>query len=146
MRTDEIMNENNPPKRPTILTIVCILSFISSGLGCLSALITPLFSDVMIELLKKSPDYNEEVMAEMVTVLQAGWGFYLITFALALCSLTGVFFMWKLRKIGFHLYALSNLALLFTPLLLFSMALSWSGIFLTASFILLYATNLKFMR
>ncbi len=146
METEEIINENDVPKRPTFLTVLCILSFISGGLGSLSALITPLLSDIMIEFLKNSPNYDETLMEETIMLLQAGWGYYLITFVFAMCSLIGVFFMWKLKKIGFHFYALSNLGLLFAPMLMFDMAISWAGIFLTASFILLYAVNLKFMK
>lgn len=146
METEKITNENEIPKRPVFLTVLCILSFISAGLGSISALITPLFSDLMIEFLKNAPNYDETLMGETIMVLQAGWGFYLITFTLALGSLTGVFFMWKLKKVGFHFYALSNLGLLFAPMLMFSTAISWAGIFLTASFILLYAVNLKYMR
>ncbi|MES2139049.1 MAG: hypothetical protein V4511_05035 [Bacteroidota bacterium] len=146
METEEIINGNDAPKRPTFLTILCVLSFISGGLGSLSALITPMFSDLMIEFLKNSPNYDETLMEETIMLLQAGWGYYLITFVFAMCSLVGVFFMWKLKKIGFHFYALSNLGLLFAPMLMFDMAISWAGIFLTASFILLYAVNLKIMK
>lgn len=146
METEEIANENDVLKRPTFLTVLCILSFISGGLGSLSALITPIFSDIMIEFLKNSPNYDETLMEETIMLLRAGLGYYLITFVFAMCSLVGVFFMWKLKKIGFHFYALSNLGLLFAPMLMFDMAISWAGIFLTASFILLYAVNLKFMK
>lgn len=146
MENENIMNENAAPKRPIILTIVCILSFISAGLGCLSAIITPLFSDIMIDFLKSAPGYYETAMNEAITILQAGWGFYLISFTLGLGSLTGAILMWKLKKMGFHFYALSNIGLLLAPMLMFGMAISWAGIFLTASFILLYATNLKFMK
>ncbi|MES2284281.1 MAG: hypothetical protein V4547_01250 [Bacteroidota bacterium] len=146
METEEIINGNEIPKRSQFLTVLCILSFISGGLGSLSALITPMFSDLMIEFLKNSPNYDETLMDETIMLLQAGWGYYLITFVFAMCSLVGVFFMWKLKKIGFHFYALSNLGLLFAPMLMFDMAISWAGIFLTASFILLYAVNLKFMK
>ena len=100
----------------------------------------------MIDFLKSTPGYDETVMNEAITILQAGWGFYLISFTLGLGSLTGAILMWKLKKIGFHFYALSNIGLLFVPMLMFGMAISWAGIFLTASFILLYATNLKFMK
>jgi len=146
METEEITNKNDVPKRPTILSVLCILSFISAGLGSLSALIVPLFSDLMIEFLKNSPNYDETLMEETIMLLQAGWGYYLITFVFAVCSFVGVLFMWKLKKIGFHFYALSNLGLLFAPMLMFDMAISWAGIFLTASFILLYALNLKYMK
>ncbi len=146
MQIEELANGNEAPKRPVSLSVLCILSFISAGMGSISALVTPIFSDVMIELLKSTPNYDETAMNEAIIILKAGWGFYLVTFILALGSLTGAVLMWKLKKIGFHFYALSNLGLLMAPMLMFGMAISWPGIFLTTSFILLYAVNLKFMR
>jgi len=146
MEITNLMNENKTPKRPVFLTILCVLSFISSGLGSLFAIITPLISDIMIDFLKKTPDYDEIMMDETIMILQAGWGFYLITFALSFCSLIGAFLMWQLKKIGFHFYALSNIGLLFAPMLMFNTTISWAGIFLTANFILLYAVNIKHME
>jgi len=146
METEEIMNENTVPKRPMFLTVLCILSFISAGLGSLTALLTPLFADAIIEFLQNTPGYDETEMNETIQVLQAGWGFYSVTFLLALGSFIGVFFMWNLKKTGFHFYAISNLGLLLTPMLLFGMPINWTSIFFTASFILLYAVNLKYMK
>ena len=146
METEERTNENEVAKRPVFLTVICILSFISAGLGCISALIIPILSDVMVEFLKISPSYNEEQLEETIMLLQAGWGCYLVTFVLAACSLVGVYLMWTLKKVGFHFYALSNLALLFAPMFMFQLPTSWAGIFLTSIFILSYAVNLKFMK
>lgn len=146
METEEIMNENTVSKRPVFLTVLCILSFISSGLGSITALLTPLFADTIIEFLQNAPGFDETQMYETIQVLQAGWGFYAITFLLAVGSFIGVFFMWNLRKTGFHFYAISNLGLLLTPMLLFGMPTNWTSIFFTASFILLYAINLKYMK
>ena len=138
--------QNEIPKRPTFLTVICILTFISSGLGCVSAILTPLFSDLMIEFLKSTPNFDEAAMSQTIILLQAGWGFYLISFVLAAGSLAGAILMWNLKKIGFHFYALSNLGLLFVPMLMLSMPISWEGILLTSSFIALYAVNFKFLK
>ncbi len=146
METEKIMNEEGTPKRPVLLTVLCVLSFIYSGFACLSAMVTPMFSDVVIEFLKSSPNNDETALNQMITVLQAGWGFHLLTAALALCSVFGAILMWKLKKTGFHLYALSNLGALFVPTLMLGIQISWEGILLTASFILLYAFNLKYMK
>ena len=147
METEEIMNNKEAPgRRPTFLTILCILSFISAGFGSLLSIITPLFSEKIIEFLKSTPDYDETAMNETIMVLQAGWGFHLITSALALCSLAGAVLMWKLKKTGFHLYALSNLGSLFIPTLMLKIPIGWEGILLTVSFIALYAFNLKHMK
>ena len=146
MQEINFSTQNEIPKRPTFLTVICILTFISSGLGCISAVLTPLFSDLMIEFLKSTPNFDEAAMSQTIILLQAGWGFYLISFVLAACSLAGAVLMWNLKKIGFHFYALSNLGLLFVPMLMLSMPISWEGILLTSSFIALYAFNFKFLK
>ncbi len=138
--------EQEVTQRPKSLTILCILTFIFTGIGCLSALFTPFFSDTVLEFLKNSPNYDATTMSDTLLVLQAGWGYYLLTFFLAVGSLTGALLMWKLKKIGFHVYSFSNLALLFLPTLVLGMAVSTTAIFFTIGFIGMYALNLKFMR
>lgn len=146
MENIEILNENEAPKRPMFLTVLCILTFISSGIGSITALLTPLFSDTIIEFLQNSPNYDEVAMAETVAALQAGYGFYLIVSVLAVCSLVGAILMWKLKKIGFHIYAISNLVALFIPMLMLSSPISWPAIMITAVFITMYAVHLKLMN
>ena len=146
MEEIKLSTENEIPKRPTLLTVLCILTFVFSGLGGLWDLITLFFSDKIIELLKSTPNYDEAVMGQAITLLQAGWAFYLISFTLTLCSIIGATLMWQLKKIGFHFYALSNLGLLFVPMLMLNITISWEGILLTSSFIALYAFNFKFLK
>jgi hypothetical protein len=145
----EILDNNDvqsEAKRPQFLTVLCILTFISTGLGILASLLMPLFSDMLVTMMQSNPSYDEAKMAEQITILQAGWGYYLFTALLAGVSLMGAIFMWKLKKLGFHLYALANLALLLLPYLVLGAAISWWGIFFTALFIVLYAVNLKHLK
>lgn len=134
------------PQRPMFLTVLCVLTFIASGLGALVSLFTPLFAEQIIEFMKTAPNFDEEQMAEGIRVLQAGWGYYLIVAALSAVSLMGAIFMWKLKKVGFHMYALSNLLLLFIPTLMLSIQMSWFSVFTMACFILLYALNFKSLK
>jgi hypothetical protein len=123
-----------------------VLTFISAGLVSFVSLITPLVAEKLIEFFKTAPNYDEAQFAEMTTMLNAGWGYYLTICVLSIVSLTGAILMWKLKKLGFHIYALSNLAALFVPILMFSYPISWSGILTTSCFIVLYALNLKEMK
>ena len=145
MNEMNVTNGNEPVKRPDFLTALCILTFIWSGFVSLFALIVLLFSELMIDILKNSPNYDETTMKDMITLLQAGWAYYAPTLILSLGSLIGAILMWKLKKIGIHVYALSNLALLFVPTLVLGIAISWFGILITSGFIALYAVNLKQM-
>lgn len=139
-------NPEEQVKRPRQLSFLCIMTFIFSGLGALSSIITPLSSNIFKQYMMANPDYDENVMADTLTVIDAGWGYYSLTLILSLGSVTGAIFMWMLKKNGFHFYAFSNLALLFVPTLVLGITISWYAIFFTLSFIGLYAFHLKIMK
>jgi hypothetical protein len=143
---DEMQNDKGQSKRPKTLSVLCILTFIFSGLGCLSSVITPLYADQMVEFMKSGPGFDEAAMSDNLKVLTAGWNYYLITLALTIGSIAGAIMMWKLKKNGFHFYAVSNLALLFVPTLVLGMSVSWVAILLTSCFIGMYAIHLKYMK
>ncbi|MBA3705888.1 MAG: hypothetical protein H0W84_08325 [Bacteroidetes bacterium] len=143
MEQNEITNGTEPATRPVFLKVLCILTFISTGAGCLISLITPLMADTIVAFMQSSEAYDEIKMAEQIRVLQAGWNYYAPMFLLSLISLIGAILMWNLKKIGFHLYTSANLALLFLPMLILGVAVNWGGILLTVAFITMYAVNFK---
>ena len=142
----ENVEEDKIINRPKFLSFLCILTFIFAGLGCLSCIVTPLTADMVKEFMLTTPNYDEEVMAETLRVIEAGWGYYMLTLLLTIGSLLGAIMMWKLKKNGFHLYAISNLLLLFVPTLILGIAISWFAIFFSVGFIGMYGTHVKFMR
>jgi len=145
---EESQNDNSEEqiKRPRSLSFLCIATFIFSGLGTLSSIIAPIYADKLKLYMMSDPNYDEAIMADNLKVIEAGWGYYSLTLLLALGSLTGAILMWKLKKIGFHFYAFSNLIMLFLPTLILDITISWYAIFFTLSFIGLYAFHLKFMK
>lgn len=145
METTEQTNETGPVKRPGFLTVLCILTFISSGWGLLSHLFIPLFPDAIMDFFQQNPNVDEAQMAEMTKAVYAGWAYYAPAFLLILISLVGAVLMWNLKKIGFHLYVASNLALLFLPMLVVSIPIGMFPIVITLAFITMYAFNLKYM-
>ena len=143
MEETEFTNASESAKRPNFLTVLCILTFISAGLTSLVSLITPLFADTIIAFYETNPAFDETQKSEIMLTVQAGWAYHAPTFLLALCSLIGATLMWQLKKIGFHFYASTNLALLFLPMLMLNLAVSWMGIAVTIAFIAMYATHYK---
>lgn len=142
-------NSNNTEQsvqRPVFLTILCVLTFISSGMGALSALTTPLFADVMVGIVNSSPLFDETMKPQVIMLLQAGWGYYMATFIFASGSLAGAIMMWNLRKLGFHFYAMSNLGLLFLPTLFLNTQVGIESILFTLAYIGFYAVYLKLMK
>jgi hypothetical protein len=142
----ENSNTDTSTQRPVFLTILCVLTFISAGMGALSAITTPLFSDVMVGMVNSSPIFEEKMRPEIIMVLQAGWGYYLATFIFAVGSLIGAIMMWNMRKMGFHFYALSNLGLLFVPTLFLQIQVGMESILMTLAFMGFYGVYLKLMK
>lgn len=146
MENLEFTNESLSPQRPVFLKVLCILTFVSAGFSSIISLLTPVMAEPLIEFMQNAPNYNEEQMADAIIYLRAGWGYHSLMCLLHAASLAGAVLMWKLKKIGFHVYALANLAALLAPTLMFSFPFSWFGIMLTAGFIAMYAMNLKHMN
>ena len=130
-------------QRPQLLTILCILTFVGSGLGVAGFLMVSLNFEATMEALKVI--YAD--MPEATMLLNAPREFYVISFFLSASSLIGAIMMWNLRKIGFHVYTSAQLIYLVIPLVYFGGDTNpLFNIMLTALFVYLYAKNLPFMR
>jgi len=133
-------------KRPLLLTILCILTFVSSSLGILSALTTPFLAEYMIELFNSTPGFENMLTPEMISVLQAGWFYYLMVTGFTIMSLFGAIYMWKLQKIGFHMYTIANIIIYCLPSIIVGLPFHMIGLIFPGMFVALYALNLKIMR
>ncbi len=123
-------------QRPTLLTVLCILSFISAG-------ITALF--VLLVLVAAGALASNAALAPYLSQVAAGGTIYMIlTIVLAGASFYGVLQMWKLKKLGFFIYAGANVVALIVPLI-FGAGFSIVGAGLTALFVGLYYMNVKSM-
>jgi hypothetical protein len=124
-------NENVPTSRPGMLTALCILTFIGSGLNLLFSLLLLVLSGTISALLAEIPGFGE-AMTELPV-----WKLILLVL-LAAASLYGAITMWKLKKMGFYIYAGAQVVML---------ALSFGilGLIFTALFIVLYYLNVKHM-
>jgi hypothetical protein len=125
-------------ERPTFLTVLCILSFIGSGLSSLLFLIAVIAAGAIMDFMASLPG-----MSELST---GGSGFFLVSFLLALGSLFGAILMWNLKKIGFYLYAAANIVAIFVPLMFTTGDIGWLGLVITVVFIILYGLNFKYME
>lgn len=135
--------QEQKPKRPQLLTILCILTFIGSGISVAGFLMVSVNFEVSIEMLKVL--YAD--MPETAFLLEAPRDFFIISCVLSALSVIGALFMWNLRKIGFHIYTLAQLIYLVVPFLYFGGDSNpMLSIILTALFVYLYARNLPQMR
>jgi hypothetical protein len=150
-------------KRPTLLTVLCILSFIWIGLmvigGGLGYVGMKMFaSGQMEEMLQQAGGDDatkslEEMQAKVdesgMTAEQLATQM-LILVAVSLVSLVGVIMMWKLRRPGFYIYALCALIGIAMPLVMGgkfdTSGGSIFGLVMTLGFVGLYFSQLKHMH
>lgn len=170
--TEELdhIDQESTEKRPTFLKVLCILSFISTGMGLVSGFFNlfggPASEDEMleekVELMKSVNELNSmgmDGMADLLVKIQAmsediNENFY---FASIIALITvgigfyGVLKMWQGFKVGFHLYIvyclLSIGALYFyvSPSNIPSMIVIFNLLF-AALFIFMYSRNLDWMK
>lgn len=145
----EELQTNNEPKpagiRPTRLTVLCILTFIGSGMNLFSSLIFAgmydTFLPVMLELAEKFELPGREMLA------MTSPAFLMVNAFLYAGSIAGAVVMFKLQKTGFHIYTISQILLLISPM--YFLKLPGPGIpelIFTGLFIFLYSTHLKQMQ
>jgi hypothetical protein len=126
-------------KRPVLLTVLCILSFIGSGLASLSNIFIYFNHDVLLRTIEEG--VLSDLGFDLSIILNVEPAYFLISGLLNIISFTGVRHMWMLRRAGFHLYAISQLMMLIVSTLYIYKP---SGVFpmfdllLASTFILLY--------
>ncbi len=138
------------PSRPELLNILCILTFIGSGLSAVANFIIYLTIDKFsayyengdLDFFTGNMDINPlELLTDVnptFFVLQA------IVFSL---SFYGAFLMWNLKKKGFHFYSIAQLILIIiSQIYLPRLPFPFLELLITVAFITLYARNLKFMK
>jgi len=170
------MEENSPEinlhsePRPRLLTVLCILSFISLGMSFVSVVASLFFGpssateieQQRIDLLELSETMRSTGLSDAVEAFEQiqrmnealNYHFYAasaVSIALVILGFYGVLNMWKGNKIGFHVYiiynlaAIGNLYLFVSPTDIPTYAVIW-GVLIAAIFVMLYARNLKWLR
>ena len=156
------------PVRPTLLTVICIISFIMGAFGLYSGIknltMDPVaekakLEQAMSEQMSKIGDNANEMTNRMMESAHEIGGkaideakpMGIAGIVLSLLSLFGVWQMWNLKKSGFWLYLLATIGGLAVPIAYLGgsmMALASVGFvgFFSLIFIILYAVNLKHMH
>lgn len=163
------VEKQQTPKRPTLLIVICILSFVGLGWSILQGIISLIFGkftssfySMYQDMMEKSmnnmgnvpPEFEAKIESIMNSALKLIQHLPTISAVNLICSiiaLGGVILMWNLKKSGFILYAVPKVFLIFFPMLLIgfnfitAIVLS-SGVIFTGAFIAMYAVNLKVMK
>ena len=131
-------------KRPSLLTLLCILTFIGSGMNAFSNVVVFLFYDASMKL-------TEEVVktfkiAGMDAFLTAKPVYFAVTALINVLAVTGAIRMWQLRKLGFHIYTVAQILVVIAPMYFFHLpGPDLVGVILSGIFVLLYSSYLKKM-
>ena len=141
--TPQILPENKP-LRPTLLTVLCILTFIGSGMNLFSSLVIAGFYDVFVEVAQEfSKKFN---IPGIDLLLETKPLFFLVTALFYAGSLAGAILMMRLKKSGFHVYTIFQILLVLAPMYFMHLASpGFPEMLFSGLFILLYSMNLKFM-
>jgi hypothetical protein len=145
------MDEQQPPvpveTGPNLifLKILCVITFVGSGLGFISYGVIGLIRDFFSSNLALIPDeQNRELIG---LLLSAGRTFFFLNAILYGVSFAGAILLWRMKKLGFHLYTASQLLLLILPLAYIKgFPMPGTSIFMTIIFIWGYSGFLKFMK
>jgi len=129
----------------TLLKILCVFTFVGSGLGFISYGIIGLIHNFFSNNLNLIPDEQNRELIEML--LSAGRMFFFLNAVLYGVSFAGAVLLWQMKKVGFHLYTASQLLLLILPMAYISgFPMPGASIFLSILFIWGYSGFLKFMK
>ena len=137
-------------KRPELLKVLCILSFIGGGLSLMSNGFMFLFIDDWVTAFKEGQfdAFFGNLEIEAIEVfLHVDRQFFLFQALLYAGSVLGVYFMWKYQRVGFHIYSIAQiLILILQEVFLPSLPFPFFPLLLTITFIVLYYKNLSYMR
>jgi hypothetical protein len=130
-------------KRPATLTVLCIISFIGSGLAFFTySMISLSYSEFMSAL--SETEFN---MPQFELIRQASKGFFVSGMLLYAGSLAGISLMWRLKKAGFHFYTISQLLIAIQPWVFLKLDnFPLLSVMASVIFIFLYAYHLRYMN
>ncbi len=146
---DHNNQENEVTQRPELLKILCILTFVGSGLSLVSNSIMFLTIDIIRNYYAAgSFDFLAEDLdlSTLEILISANSSYFIFQAVLFALSFYGAYLMWNLRKVGFHFYTIAQIVLLILPqVFLPNMPFPTFELLLSVIFITLYAKNLKLM-
>ncbi len=146
------MSESNPntKKRPDLLIVLCVLTFIGSGFSAIVNGLAFLTIDSWAGILEEGAFEMFEGQLEMEAIellLNVNPTFYLLQAVFYAMAVYGAYMMWNLKKAGFHIYTVAQILLLIiSKVYMPSLPFPLIPLLLSSTFVLLYARNLRFMH
>ncbi|MBA7540386.1 hypothetical protein ES705_32683 [subsurface metagenome] len=143
-------------ERPTFLTVLCILSFIGVGFVVISNIVALIGGGVSKAIMESSEEVMqameavEEVpgMESATKIVSNASTMAAINIIAALVVLVGVLMMWSLKKTGYYIYIVGEIAPVIALIVLGGLLGGFMAIFssfIAILFIVLYGLNVKHM-
>ena len=140
----------NSKKRPDLLIVLCVLTFIGSGFSGIVNGLAFLTVDSWAGVLDEGAFeiFNGQIEMEAIEILlNVNPTFYLLQAVFYTMSFYGAIMMWNLKKAGFHIYTVAQILLLIiAKVYMPSLPFPLIPLLLSSTFVLLYARNLRYMN
>jgi hypothetical protein len=150
---------NSSGARSTFLTVICVLTFIGSGWGIISAIRSYASADKMAAIVAEKmsgiedkidvenvPGFVKSIFKSLDSV-SPDWirKSAIVKLLSHILTLIGAVLMWNTGKSGFYIYIAGIVVLILSPLVLGKTGFTGaeSGAFIGVIFIVLYGLNLK---
>lgn len=122
-------------KRPGFITVLCILTFIGSGLGILGGILMLVGSGMLAG----------SSFGSLLGAAAGGGALYGgLILAGNLACLFGAIQMWKLKKMGFYIYIAGSLIGIIAPIAI-GAGFNVGSVIFPVAFMVMYGINLKHM-
>jgi len=138
-QSDNTFQKPAPPKRPQLLTVLCILSFLGSSMNGFAYFMFYLAYDEIMPLL---PEISSKFPG-IEYILNAPKNFFITGIILSTFSFFGANLMWRLKKVGFHFYTAAQIGLVLLPVIYFKNYPFVFDALFAALFIILYFKHYK---
>lgn len=141
---------NAAPKRPTFLTVLCILSFIGAGVSIVLLLLATVLAGAatagttMVDTSNMSAE-GQAAMDAAQGAIGNVWLYLGLAIAMVVVSLVGVIKMWKLQKSGYYMYVGAAVAGIIVDIAV-GAGFTVGGLIFPVAFIVMYGLNLKHMK
>ncbi len=140
-------------KLPGFLKVLCIFSFVGIGIYIVTYVLGYMTLSALSSVSESiSSGFNDpsvdSAVSSMDPLVKNGALYYILSLVACVLCLVGVIMMWKLKKTGFFIYLVGEVAPIILPFILlggfgalgfFSMILS----FIPIAFIIMYGLNYK---
>jgi hypothetical protein len=167
---NQIDNFQVKEERPTFLKVLCILSWISTGIALISGIINIIsgpfseeqMTDQKVEMIKSIDELRTLDMTGLADLFEKiqrmtesmNAQFYYVQFVsliVVVLGVFGIFKMWNRSKLGFHLYIIYSLLSVLTVYLFVApidvpSIVVIINLVISAIFVFMYSRNLKWMK